>query len=422
MAASWLDEYLPADVPSGEIDPREIERARALAMIRAGLGIASREPMGAAFGGGLKTYLGAQQQARQGMLAQLQAYKTRQEIGAKAKTAKQEQELQSDYDRIFGSAPITDPGGPTPANATTAMIEQLEAAGVRAYRAGKHAEAKAMFDSARDLKEKYGLTPQYFIGPNGELQMAQLSERGNTKILPQRPAEKQHWLDTGRATQGRGEYTGNLGVTVPKTPTFGESNAAARLNFDIAQTKRPQISMETGQVFYPPTATEPAGRAAPVPGFTPKKVNAPEAYTKQMSGILNTNTAIDNYLEKLKSFSAIDWANTTKRADIGTAYNNTMLQLKEAYNLGVLNGPDYSILTTVITDPLSWIKGPITSNEAIADQAKQIRTILRRNAFNLAKVHKQPESDIEAWLPPESAAPDAEAARVRAIIDASRKR
>ena len=52
------------------------------------------------------------------------------------------------------------------------------------------------------------------------------------------------------------------------------------------------------------------------------------------------------------------------RAGIGTKYNNMLLQAKEAYNLGVLNGPDYEILQTVITDPRS-LTGIATPKKAL---------------------------------------------------------
>lgn len=120
---------------------------------------------------------------------------------------------------------------------------------------------------------------------------------------------------------------------------------------------------------------------------------APEAYSKQVSGITNLNTAIDNYLAKLKNFGITDLASPDARADMGTAYNNMMLQAKEAYNLGVLNGPDYQILTDTITDPVSF-KGGITSNSAMAAQAEQLRTVMQRNAANLANVYKQPTPDV----------------------------
>ena len=43
-----------------------------------------------------------------------------------------------------------------------------------------------------------------------------------------------------------------------------------------------------------------------------------------------------------------------------------MLQAKEAYNLGVLNGPDFQILQSVVTDPRS-LTGAFTSKESAGE-------------------------------------------------------
>lgn len=119
----------------------------------------------------------------------------------------------------------------------------------------------------------------------------------------------------------------------------------------------------------------------------------PEAYAKQVSGITNLNTAIDNYLAKLQGWSNTDLLSPGAISEMGTAYNNMMLQAKEAYNLGVLNGPDYMILTSTITDPRSF-KGAITKNDDLGAQAEQLRTVMQRNAENLANVYKQPVPDV----------------------------
>jgi len=70
----------------------------------------------------------------------------------------------------------------------------------------------------------------------------------------------------------------------------------------------------------------------------------PEGLNKQVTGSINLSDAITDYQSKIKGFGVKDFANPDKRAEMGNSYNNMMLQAKEAYNLGVLNGPDYDIL------------------------------------------------------------------------------
>jgi hypothetical protein len=109
----------------------------------------------------------------------------------------------------------------------------------------------------------------------------------------------------------------------------------------------------------------------------------PEAARKQISGIDALGAAIDDYRAQLKKWGAVDIARPDARAAMGTAYNNMMLQAKEAYNLGVLNGPDYSILTSVVTDPTT-LKGAITSNGAMDQQASELDRLMQRTRSAVA--------------------------------------
>jgi len=116
------------------------------------------------------------------------------------------------------------------------------------------------------------------------------------------------------------------------------------------------------------------------------KGNLPEGATKQVTGATNLKSAIDNYKDTLKGFSTLDMVNPDARANMGNAYNNMMLQAKEAYNLGVLNGPDYAILQSVVKDPTK-VGSLLTSKKALEQQAtdlgKQADTIIT----NIYKTH-----------------------------------
>jgi hypothetical protein len=98
----------------------------------------------------------------------------------------------------------------------------------------------------------------------------------------------------------------------------------------------------------------------------------PEGLNKQVTGAVNLTDAITDYQTKIKGFGFKDFANPDKRAEMGNLYNNMMLQAKEAYNLGVLNGPDYDILQKVVKDPTN-VSSLAFSNTALSNQADSLR-------------------------------------------------
>lgn len=114
-------------------------------------------------------------------------------------------------------------------------------------------------------------------------------------------------------------------------------------------------------------------RALPVAGGPAEKL--PEGQQKQLLGVTNLKNAITEYRSQLSKWSAADAINPNKRAEMGTKYMNMMLQAKEAYGLGVLNGPDFHVLTGVITDPRS-MTGVITSSGSLDKQASELDRIM----------------------------------------------
>jgi hypothetical protein len=130
-----------------------------------------------------------------------------------------------------------------------------------------------------------------------------------------------------------------------------------------------------GQMQKPPAGYQwnPDGSLKAIPGGPGDKL--PETNQKQITGTRNLQGAISEYQNELANWSKLDGLSPDKSAAMGTKYNNMMLQAKEAYNLGVLNGPDLEILTSVITDPRS-LKGAITSNSALDSQASELSRIM----------------------------------------------
>lgn len=120
------------------------------------------------------------------------------------------------------------------------------------------------------------------------------------------------------------------------------------------------------------------------PAKDPNATKLGEGQKKQVVGIDALSTAVDEYTKELASFPISGVLNPNDRARIGTKYNNMMLQAKEAYNLGVLNGPDYQILQSVVADPVS-LRGITTSNRSLAAQANELKRMMLKIKGQITK-------------------------------------
>lgn len=139
------------------------------------------------------------------------------------------------------------------------------------------------------------------------------------------------------------------------------------------------VDPTTGQpVFFQASRT--GGKPEIVPGIVPK---AGEAQTKQIGGIDSLQESIKSYKDALKTWSPTDAADPIKRAQMQTEYNTMMLQAKEAFNLGVLNGNDYKILTDVIADPTSTKGLVYGSFGALESQADTLSQLMQRTKQSL---------------------------------------
>ena len=165
------------------------------------------------------------------------------------------------------------------------------------------------------------------------------------------------------------------GQSYTKTATPGEllSAATTRRGQDMTNT-RAREEIAAGGKPPPGYRWTPDGTLAAIPGGPGDKL--PESQQKQVVGVNNLSNAIQEYRSQLDKFGGADILRPDARAVMGTKYNNMMLQAKEAYNLGVLNGPDFEILQSVITDPRS-VKGALTSKTALDTQASELERIMQ---------------------------------------------
>jgi hypothetical protein len=167
----------------------------------------------------------------------------------------------------------------------------------------------------------------------------------------------------------------------------------ARAEEDRAQAGKARKEAEGGGLGKPPAGYRwgPADEEGnptllPVAGGPAEKLG--ETQMKQLVGVQNTRNAITEYRNAIKGFSRLDMLNPNARARMGTIYNNMMLQAKEAYNLGVLNGPDYMILQQVVTDPTS-LKAGVISRDALDAQAAKLDEIMGRIGLTVSAASRQ---------------------------------
>lgn len=165
---------------------------------------------------------------------------------------------------------------------------------------------------------------------------------------------------------------------------------ASNLNLYAPQ---PGVDPQGNAVFFQPDKK--GGAPKIVPGIAPK---APEAFNKQVAGVDNVVNAMDFYKNTLTEIGGrIDRLTPSKRLELGTAYNNMMLQAKEAYALGVLNGPDYSILQQVIKNPLDP-SSLIFSADDLKKQVDTFNEVMSRVKQSIEKSYGQ-KSKIPAPKP-----------------------
>lgn len=162
---------------------------------------------------------------------------------------------------------------------------------------------------------------------------------------------------------------------------FGEGSpqyaAALKQYVQKTTTHQPGVNVNVGD--KPPAGYKwnAAGGLDAIPGGPADKL--PEKQQSQVLGAQNLRNGIAEYREALQGFGTLDTVKPDARARMGTKYNNMLLQAKEAYNLGVLNGPDYEILQSVVTDPRT-LQGVFTSKKALDDQARELDRIMSKIA------------------------------------------
>lgn len=119
-------------------------------------------------------------------------------------------------------------------------------------------------------------------------------------------------------------------------------------------------------VFHNPTTGE--TREAPE-NLTPQSAGGVQDKTKRSRAMANMGKALDG-LEQTLTAQGSTVTPSVGRDVLQTAYQNTLLQAKELYELGVLNGPDYMIMQKLLRDPTS-VMGRVESYGSSEEQTKR---------------------------------------------------
>lgn len=259
--------------------------------------------------------------------------------------------------------------------------DQAKARGIpeeQAVAAGRAAMLGKIDDFERGGMAKLaGFTPEAIAKARGEApDPGQWRSRAQTYT---------QFLTDLRAQQGDATTRRGQDMTDTRTREEGAANRGVTVRGQNLADDRAREAAERAGLPSGYRKT-PDGNLEPIPGGPATKLG--EGQVKQEIGVWNTKNAITRYREALKGWSAMDIALPDARARMGTVYNDMLLQAKEAYNLGVLNGPDYKILQEVITNPAS-LQGGITSKKALDDQAKSLDEIMSRVATTVANAPKQ---------------------------------
>jgi hypothetical protein len=198
--------------------------------------------------------------------------------------------------------------------------------------------------------------------PSGQpMKVRYNQDTGDYTPLGGEKAEPFTQIDLGNMVELRtpsGKIVGRLAKgAAPTAPSFTFNEATGLV-----------VNTKTGQVSQP---RDEQGNLVDTTQFRKPS----EGEQKQIIGVQNTRNAISEFRSELQNFSRLDTLKPKERARIETKYRNMLMQAKEAYNLGVLNGPDLAILEQIIYNPSS-IKGAYIGKEGIDAQAQELDRIM----------------------------------------------
>lgn len=403
QGGSGLEEYLTPAQTQGIQNQAMLQAASAL--LQAGGPSARPVSLGQALGGALQAGQQGYSTAQQGAIANLMA-------GQKLREAKIAADLQKQVAATFAEPMQTGDGAEAMKPEDMKFNQYMKLANMYAV-AGKGEEAKRFQDMAYQIKPRAEVTgtPFEVSGIDGKPLLVQQMKDGTIKTVegfgPKREIVLQDLggrtvaIDKSKLTGGEsygktlapqvvgGAETGYYAIgggggggqrpAAPAAPT-------PPLGTTIMRPSYTPPAAPAGQVL-PPAGVAPTGLTPIIAGTGPKPS---ETFYKSALGIQNTNDAVNNFTAALEGFKTQDMFSPEKRAALGSAHSNAMLQAKELYNLGVLTGGDEAILNKVLANPVDFTSAA-TPIESIRRQAEDLQKVIQGANKNLARVYKQQE-------------------------------
>lgn len=178
---------------------------------------------------------------------------------------------------------------------------------------------------------------------------------------------------TGKVTRAEG-YGQQPTFNIPENATPEEKAALYRQQGDLVAPTDPKAAKD----FYALAESALKGVKSNIQSLQ----DLPTGVQTQISGVNSTVDAANSLIDMLGDYSQFDVLNPKKQADIQAAMRNLQLQAKEAYNLGVLNGPDLDLLNEVIVQPYS-ARGMLIGKQGIIDSIKKFQNLIQNRGVSV---------------------------------------
>jgi hypothetical protein len=189
----------------------------------------------------------------------------------------------------------------------------------------------------------------------------------------------------GAVGQPQGQPTSAYGANVQFTPnqTVGAPQGQPSGQPQVAPNVAPTVasSKEYNPFVAPPVPAGLSGKQAREWQADQAKPLTGES-EKQVSGAINYQKSLNNLQDIFQRYKGAELLNPNVRAEIQQSLNNALLQGKEANRLGVLNGPDLSILEKIVGDPTAvnaLIKDRSTINKLYDNQRMFTTEVIKTN-------------------------------------------
>jgi hypothetical protein len=171
------------------------------------------------------------------------------------------------------------------------------------------------------------------------------------------------------------QFTPNQAVGAPQGQPSGQPQVAPNVAPTVASSK------EYDPFKAPPVPAGLSGKQAREWQADQAKPLTGES-EKQVSGAINYQKSLNSLQDIFGKYKGADLLKPNVRAEIQQSLNNALLQGKEANRLGVLNGPDLSILEKIVGDPTAidaLVKDRATLNKLYNNQRMFTAEVIKTN-------------------------------------------